>query len=162
MIFSVSNAFERKRKELYKLSHSDTSFISEDTLYHSKQLDHFVNLYQNQKRSELHLAENIDGSKLTIKIKGQLDLITSEELTTFFESRKNKWTHLKELYIDLIDLHFFDTSGLRSVIVLLDEARKLNISIKTIFTNQTTYEVLTIMGLPKALKKINYGTFIAV
>ncbi|MGQ4668499.1 Spo0E family sporulation regulatory protein-aspartic acid phosphatase, partial [Metabacillus halosaccharovorans] len=58
MIFSISNAFERKRKELYKILHSDTSFISEDTLYHSKQLDHFVNLYQNQKRSELHLAEN--------------------------------------------------------------------------------------------------------
>jgi anti-anti-sigma factor len=162
LLLSVSKAFERKRKELFKIANSNASLTSEETLHHSEQLDHFVNLYQNQKLSDLHIAENIEGSKLTIQLKGQLDIITSDELISFLDISKVKWIHLKELYIDLTALKFFDTSGIQSLILLILEARKNNISIETIMTSQTAYEILNIMGIPNALKKFNCGTFIAI
>lgn len=162
MFYSVSNAFERKRTELNRIVNKNNTLTSRETLHHSKQLDHIVNLYQNQGLSEMKISEYFDGSKLTIEIKGQLDLVTSENLAFYVEMNKAKWNRIHELYINLVDLNFFDTSGIRSLLMLILEAKKNNILVKTIKTSKTAFEVLKIMGIQKTLERINCGTIISI
>ncbi|MFC3885649.1 STAS domain-containing protein [Bacillus songklensis] len=155
MFFSVSNAFEKKRIELNQIVNLNTPLTSEEALYHSQQLDHFVTLYQNQKRSELDISENLEESTLTINIKGQLDIVTSEYLTSYIEMNKQKWEQHKELYVNLLELKFFDTLGIRSLLLLILEAKNNNLLIKINNISKAAYEIFNIMGVSKYLDKMN-------
>lgn len=157
MFFSISHALERKRKELNQMS-ANAPLTSEETLHHSKQLDLFINHYQHQKKSNLNVDGSIESSTFILKLKGQLDLNTTELLTDYIETIKHKFKKVSELSIDLGELHFFDTSGIHSLMLLLIEARDHNISINEINTTKTSFEVLNLMGIPDILHKMNCGT----
>lgn len=159
VFFSVTKAFHKQRMQLHQIVNSNASFTSKEVIYHSKQLDHFVNLFQNKKLSELTINDDLEGSKLTIKMNGQLDVVTSETLTSYVENNKKRWSIIHELYINLVDLNFFDTSGIQSLISLILEARNNHISIKTIITSKTAFEILSVMGIPNTLKQMNCGNF---
>lgn len=155
---SISTAFERKKKELFKSASNSTSLTSEEILRNSMQLDYFINLYQNKKTSsDLYIVEMKNDEKLIIKITGQLDMYSSEELISFIDQKKGQWKDVQELTIDLIELKFLDTSGLRTLLLLLLQARQLNISIGKIMTNRTLYEVLNAMGITSYLTQNKYG-----
>ncbi|MBO1515033.1 Spo0E family sporulation regulatory protein-aspartic acid phosphatase [Metabacillus bambusae] len=162
MFFSVSNAYEKKRKELNKFATLSTPLTSEETIHCSKQLDHFINHYQNRKISKLNIHGSLEGYTLTLQIEGDLDMVTSEVLSSYIETNKHKWKSVQELNIDLGKLNFFDTSGIHSLILLILEVRDRNISIEKICTTKTSFEVLNLMGIPNALKEINCGNFIAI
>lgn len=159
MYFSVSTAFERKRMDLNRIARLHTSLTSQETLYHSEQLDHFVNLYQKQNSSELEICENLEGATLTIEFNGQLDIVTSDVLTTYIETNRDRWIRIEELNIDLIELSFFDTSGIHSLVLLILEARENSVSIKTINTSESTFQILNVMGIADALEENNSGIF---
>ncbi|MBO1515022.1 Spo0E family sporulation regulatory protein-aspartic acid phosphatase [Metabacillus bambusae] len=162
MFFSVSNVFEKKRKELNQFAKLNTPLTSEEVIHQSKQLDHFITHYQKRKISKLNIHGIKKGSTLTLKIEGELDIITSELLSSYLATNKHKWTGVQEIDIDLGELNFFDTSGIHSLILLILEVRDNNISIKKIHTTKTSFEILNLMGIPNALKEINCGNFIAV
>jgi anti-anti-sigma factor len=159
MFFSVSSVFERKRKELNQITNLNIPLTSEEALKRSTELDHFVIHFQNRKLSELDIYETLKGSTLTIKIKGQLDIDTSEILLSYIDLNKDKWTKIQDLYVDMTELNFFDTSGIRSLILFLLEARKNNISIKTINTTKTAYKIIEFMGIPDTLARFSCGVF---
>jgi anti-anti-sigma factor len=155
MLLSVSNAFERKRMELIRVSKLSTSLTSEATLEHSKQLDHFINLFQNQKHPEIDISHKIKNSTLTITIKGQLDIVTSQSLTSYLDTCEIGLTNVQTLYINLLELNFFDTTGIRPLLLLIQQADDLNILTKEIKASDTVFNVFGAMGISNYLKKIN-------
>jgi anti-anti-sigma factor len=162
MLLSLTNAFEKTREELYNRAKSTTSLTSSEILYQSQQLDYFITLFQNKNFSDFVVTYRVEESKLFIEIKGQLDIITSDELKSFITLNKEKWGDIKEFYIDLSHLNFFDTTGIQSIVSLITDAKSDGISIKSIITNQTAYEIFNMIGISSALKKLNCGTLVAV
>lgn len=162
MLLSLTSAFEKTKEELFNKAKSSTSLTSSEILHQSQQLDYFITLFQNKNFSDFVVSYRVEESKLFIEIKGQLDIITSDELKSFVKVNKEKWRDIKEFYIDLSHLNFFDTTGVESIVSLITEAKSHGILIKSIITNQTAYEIFNIIGISSALKKLNCGTFVAV
>jgi anti-anti-sigma factor len=159
MFFSVSSIFENKRKALNQIAHLNIPLTSEEALKRSTELDHFVVHFQNRKHSELEFCELLKGSTLTITLKGQLDINTSEILLSYMDFHKNRWSEVVDLHIDMTGICFFDTTGIRSLLLFLLEARRINISIKTINLTKTAYNIIEFMGIPDTLKRFKCGVF---
>ncbi|MDD6257263.1 STAS domain-containing protein [Methanobrevibacter boviskoreani] len=68
----------------------------------------------------MDIEKNLDGEKLTVKIIGRLDTNTSPELT---ESLKEDLPDVKELILDLSDLLYISSAGLR---VILSTQKTMN------------------------------------
>ncbi|KAB8125717.1 STAS domain-containing protein [Gracilibacillus oryzae] len=157
MFFSLSESYQRKKDELFE-SAKNTPLTSQVTVSHSQQLDHFINHFQNKKDSEIYVIEMIDKQTLTLKLEGQLDLVTASQLDHFIQENKPHWLEVDKLYIDLLDLHFFDTSGIKSIVTFMEEMKKRSLSISLI-TTKRTFEILDIMGVTDIFNNYNDETF---
>ncbi|SES12838.1 anti-anti-sigma factor [Gracilibacillus ureilyticus] len=157
MFISLSETFQRKRDEMFE-SAKNTPLTSKITVNHSQQLDHFINHFQSKRHSEIYIAEMLDNQTLTVKLKGQLDINTSSNLTNYIDQNKHQWLNVEKLYIDILDLHFFDTSGIKSIVSFMEEMKTKSISISLI-TTKRAFEILDLMGVTEVFDDCNDKTF---
>ncbi|MFC4401955.1 STAS domain-containing protein [Gracilibacillus xinjiangensis] len=157
MFISLSESFQRKRDELFE-SAKNRPLTSKITVSHSQELDHFINHFQSKTYSEINISEMIDKHKLTIKLEGQLDLVTSCKLDNFIAQNKQKWKGIKKICIDLLNLNFFDTSGIQSIVSFMEEMKKKSIEISLI-TTKRTFEILNLMGVTQVFNDCNDQSF---
>lgn len=151
MILSVSKTFEKLRSQLNQIPL--TSLTSQNSLNLSHQLDKFIYHYQKRKLPRLDIVTKISHSNLTLELFGQLDIITAEELNAFINLNTHRWKDIEEVYIDLSELNFFDTSGIQAIIFFLFEIKARNISLIAIKTSSTAYEVLKSMNISTFLRE---------
>lgn len=151
MYYSISKTFKRIQSQLYQCPLS--SLTSQETLYLSRLLDNLVNHYQNRKLSNVNILSKVNDSNLTIKVNGQLDISNADKFTSYINVNKSKWENIKEVYLDLSELSFFDSEGIQSIILFLIEVRNKNISLTAVKTSHTAFEVLNTMDIPNLLKE---------
>ena len=84
---------------------------------------------------------NLEDKKLTIALEGRLDTTTAPEL----EAELSKYTDVEEVVMDLKDLEYISSAGLR---VLLGEQKRMNQQGKMIIknVNDSIMEVFEITG----------------
>ncbi|ENH97027.1 hypothetical protein J416_07522 [Gracilibacillus halophilus YIM-C55.5] len=160
MLFSLSDLYHQKQEELYAVA-KDHAFTSEETLKQSQELDQFVTHYQKKERSELTIIDVINGSTLLLELNGQLDMMTSEKIYSYLESKKDMLGSMNQLNINLIHLGFFDTTGIRSLVQLILEACRYGIEI-LVEANQSTFDLLKLMGIPTMFDEYKCATYCAV
>lgn len=158
-MFSLSRTFEKLKNELNSIPL--TTLNSEETLNLSRKLDYFVNNYQNKKQSVIKISADINDATLTINASGELDIYTSEKMTTFINFNKHKWSKVNLLNIDLSKIDFFDTSGIHAIILLMLDFRDMNVSINSLKVSSNAYEIINIMGFRSILYNY-YGKSILV
>lgn len=71
--------------------------------------------------TKVEISEAIDGANLRLSVKGELDLITVPLLAQHVD--RHMGTSLQSLTVDLSELEFMDSSGLRLLIELNERAQ---------------------------------------
>jgi anti-sigma B factor antagonist len=89
----------------------------------------------------------IEGEKMTIKLSGRLDTVTSPELENEVGSDLDS---VKDLVWDLGDLEYISSSGLR---ILLSVQKRMNKqgSMKVVNANETIMDIFDITGFTSIL-----------
>ena len=95
----------------------------------------------------MEIIKNIDGSKCTISVKGRLDTTTAPQLEA---ELKSSLDNVNELVIDLADLEYISSAGLR---VLLAAQKVMNAQgeMKVTNTKPEVLEVFEITGFTDIL-----------
>lgn len=154
MIISLSQAIERKRKEL--LSTADHhELISDEVLTRSRQLDDLVTLYLHKKESFLHVSAEKVHATVHVYLEGQLNILTADELyelmTTLLPSLENVY----DITIDLSQLEFTDSSGIGAFFQFIRQTIEENIHISNLKVNECVSTALEILGLHESFRELN-------
>ncbi len=95
----------------------------------------------------MNIIKNLEGSKLEISLEGRLDSITAPELDNLF---KNSLQGITELVIDLKELEYISSAGLRALLVankIMDRSG----SMKVRNVNELVMEVFKVTGFSNIL-----------
>jgi anti-anti-sigma factor len=84
--------------------------------------------------SKFEITQRAQGSNVTLGIKGELDMHTSPQLSERLEEHLHGGA--KAMTIDLRDLAFMDSSGLRLLIELHDRSREESWELKLVCPQQ--------------------------
>lgn len=87
-----------------------------------------------------------ENEKLTVKLEGRLDSVTAPELT---ESIQNE--SFKELILDLAELSYISSAGLRSLLVCKQKANEIKASMVVKNLSAAVLEVIKVSGFHKML-----------
>ena len=98
----------------------------------------------------MELKMNRQDDKLTVAIIGRLDTLTSPEAEAQLEPALEG---IKELIIDLKDLEYISSSGLR-VLLGVEKAMKSQGGMKVANPNETVMDVFTVTGFDAILNII--------
>ena len=93
------------------------------------------------------IEKKLDGSKMTVAIKGRLDTTTAPQLEAELRSDLDG---IKDLVFDFTSLEYISSAGLR---VLLSTQKKMNAqgSMKVVKVNETVNEVFEVTGFSDIL-----------
>ncbi len=95
----------------------------------------------------MNIIKNLDGSKLEISLSGRLDSITAPELDSLF---KNSLQGITELVIDLKELEYISSAGLRALLVankIMDKSGTMKVR----NVNELVMEVFKVTGFSNIL-----------
>jgi anti-sigma B factor antagonist len=96
------------------------------------------------------ISEKLTGSTLTVAVSGELDMNTVSMLTEHLDGRLNG--HVTEVIVDLRDLEFMDSSGLRLLIELNDRSQAETWQLALVApTAEAAAVVLRVTGADSAL-----------
>lgn len=76
----------------------------------------------------MNIKDRKDGSKLVVKVEGRIDTTTSPELNEYF---KRSLEGIKELELDLEDVNYVSSAGLRTILFaqkMMDKQGKMVVS----------------------------------
>lgn len=76
----------------------------------------------------MNIKDRKDGSKLVVKVEGRIDTTTSPELNEYF---KHSLEGIKELELDLEDVNYVSSAGLRTILFaqkMMDKQGKMVVS----------------------------------
>jgi anti-anti-sigma factor len=106
--------------------------------------------------SKFEIKQTTEDAKLTLALDGELDMRTIGELSAVVAEQLAKGAH--DVTIDLRQLAFMDSSGLRLLIELYDRSRREQWELKLICPEQETAAlVLRATGADKALPFVKAG-----
>ncbi len=86
-----------------------------------------------------------DGVKTIVSLTGELDIANVEEFNQIFNQILDSAP--KKLEVDLKDLEFIDSTGVRSLMTLIKGANQKNIDVVITRINEMVYEVLETTGM---------------
>ena len=95
----------------------------------------------------MEIQKNLDGSNLTVKLKGRLDAVTAIELD---KDLTKSLDGIKNLTLDFANLEYIASAGLR---IMLKLQKKMNTQgyMKIININREVREVLDMTGFSRLL-----------
>lgn len=95
----------------------------------------------------LNISKSNEGTTDTVVLSGRLDTITAPELEAFSEA---ELTETKDLVLDLKDLEYISSAGLRVILKLQKRMMKQG-SMKLIHVGEVVQEVFEITGFTDIL-----------
>lgn len=106
--------------------------------------------------SKFEIGQRIEGSNATLSLKGELDMRTMGQVSERLEEQLHAGA--KVVTVDLRDLEFMDSSGLRLLIELQDRSRQEGWELKLVCPQQEAAAlVIRVTGADKALPFVQTG-----
>jgi len=153
MIISLSQAIERKRKELLNSAHHH-ELISDEVLTRSRQLDDLVTLYLHKKESFLHVSAEKIHTTIHIQLKGQLDILTADELYELMAALLPPLENANDITIDLSQLEFTDSSRIEAFFQFIRQTIGKAIHISALNVNDSVSTALEMLEIHENLREL--------
>jgi anti-anti-sigma factor len=102
---------------------------------------------------ELNVKKEMHGSKMTLKLKGVLDISTSNSIDPYLEDIKD----IEVLIFDFNELEFIDSTGIGSIMNAIFLSQEKNFSVVLQGVDDMTKEILEIVGIYQILDTLHKG-----
>lgn len=96
----------------------------------------------------MSIAVDFDGSIARITLSGEIDYSTRDDLQRE-TSRALAGEHIKEIQVDLAEVTFLDSSGIRALLTLQKQASRGEKSVVLLNCNRRILEIFAISGFDK-------------
>lgn len=154
MIISLSQAIERKRKELLNSAHHH-ELISDEVLSCSRQLDDLVTLYLHKKESFLHVSAEKVHTTIHVHLKGHLNILTADELYGLMANLLPSIENVHDITIDLSQLEFTDSSGIGALFQFIHQTIGKTIHVSALNVNESVSTALETLGIYKNFRELS-------
>jgi anti-anti-sigma factor len=154
MLFSITNTFEKKRKQMLR-EIKMTELSSKRAVEISQQVDVFINLLQRKYPYQtFHILCRENNPNIILTLAGHLDITSTEQMDIFRSSFQERFQGFTNLEIDLSQLTFLDSSGVNELYKLILTAYEINIKTKIKEAVGTVYDLLEMLGFFQLLKHL--------
>lgn len=97
----------------------------------------------------MDIIKNYNDKELTMKIKGRIDTVTSQDLE---KEINDEFDNFNSLILDFEDVEYISSAGLRVLILTESKLKENDESLTIINVNDTIKEILRMSGIDKLLK----------